>query len=405
MIVETEKYVFGGSCLAHLNRKTVFVPFSLPNERLKIEIVEEKKDYINAKIVDIIEASPHRVMPKCPHFYTCGGCSLQMISCKEQHLLRLESVKEIFERSHLELNFPFEFICERDWEYRNRFQFQVREGISLMGRASKETVRIKECPIAVKEIGEYISKNSIFDDNSMGSVFKENRLEKITSQKGVYKKYTSKSDVCGFRTHIFAFNGKVWFEGKKENVSISILGHDFRFAPSAFFQSNVQMLCRLVEILGEHIGHPKRFLDFYSGVGTFSVFFAHRIDEVHLVEWNKEALQYAKKNLMPVLQNKKGVRCFFHAIKSQEWNKMEESKLFYDIAIVDPPRSGIDKNSLEWFCKKHVKKILYVSCDPVTFANNANVLIRDGGYRLEKYYLLDFYPQTHHVESLGIFSL
>ena len=108
---------------------------------------------------------------------------------------------------------------------------------------------------------------------------------------------------------------------------------------------------------------------------------------------------------MPVLQNKKGVRCFFHAIKSQEWNKMEESKLFYDIAIVDPPRSGIDKNSLEWFCKKHVKKILYVSCDPVTFANNANVLIRDGGYRLEKYYLLDFYPQTHHVESLGIFSL
>ena len=375
--VKTTKYVFQGSSIASLEGKTVFIPFALPDEELKVEVVEDKKNYCRAKIISILKASSMRTLPKCKHFYACGGCNMQMANDDAQHLLRYESAKEVLERAHIELNFPIEFISGRDWQYRNRFQFHIHNGeMNLLGRNTHTFIPIKECPIACKEIQDFLNKLSPFTDTKDGE-----------------------------RLNVFAYNGHIWHSKMTEYADIEILGRRLKFSPSAFFQSNVDMLQRLVQILKKHVAKPTHFLDFYSGVGTFSTFFADKASEVHMVEWNRRSLEVAKINIEKVCKTSTETKCFFHAISSEKWSALKASRQFYDVAIVDPPRNGIDKVSLAWFCEKHVERILYVSCDVATFARDSAKLIEDGGYKMEKCYFLDFYPQTHHIEVLGIFNL
>jgi len=369
--IKTTKYVFSGSSLATLNGKVVFVPFSLPNEKLKIEIVNEKKNYINAKIVDVLEASPDRVEPACKYFYRCGGCNMQMAKDEVQRSLRYSSVEDTFFKFRLEA--PIEIIFDKDWGYRARFQFHIHEKkLCLLGQKSSTFIPIEDCPVACQEIRAWLTSSPIFENVEEGT-----------------------------RLHVFACNGNVFTDLKDENVLLNLLNKHFSFSSKGFFQSNLGMLEKLITILDEYIGEGTRLLDFYSGVGTFSSFFADKFSEVHLVEHNKGSIEMAKINLK-LNKNKKQ---FFHTISAENWNRLNASELFYDVAIVDPPRTGIDKHSIVWFCQKHTKKLFYVSCDPVTFSRDAFILMSQGGYKLEKYYLLDFYPQTHHIESLGIFTL
>lgn len=382
MIVETTKYVFGGSCIAKsTNGKTLFVPFALPEEKLEVEITKERSDYCEVRIINVISSSPHRVVPRCEYFSLCGGCNLQMISDAEQHALRVMSAKELMIRSHLTLDFPIEFVFNDDWQYRNRFQLHIHNRkIGFSGRKSNSIVHIKDCPVACREMRKYLKTSPIFDDTEVGEIERKNRL------------------------HAFAYNGNLWLEGEKRDVKLNVLGNTFVFSPKSFFQSNVNMLKQLATILAKYVGNVERLLDFYSGVGTFSLLFAKNAKELHLVEWNKYSIEMAKINLESE-RVKGGTKLYFHCLNSEKWKRTQEAKLFYDVAIVDPPRSGIDKESLGWFCQKKVRKILYVSCDPATFSRDAFFLISHAGYRIEKCYFLDFYPQTHHLEVLGIFSL
>jgi len=378
MVVETVKYVFGGSCLSYLNGKAIFVPFSLPSEKLEVEIVESKKKYSKARIVRVLQSSPHRCQPLCSYFYLCGSCNMQMMCYEEQWRLKCSSAIDSLSRFKVSLPLSTTSISNGGWQYRVRFQFHIHKGrLSFMAHKSSHAVDIESCPIACKEINDYLKKKVVFDDTLWGS-----------------------------RLHVVAYDGRVYVEGREKELLIEVLGYKFRFSPNSFFQSNIKMLEHLVNILSHHIGECERLLDFYAGVGTFSLFFAKRVKELHVVEWNRDSISYAKLNLEENtrdMQNK--LKCFFYCFSSNEWSKKEASRLVYDVAIVDPPRSGIDRSSIEWFCKRKVKKICYISCDPVTFARDASILTRDGSYKLTSHYLLDFYPQTHHIESLGIFIL
>lgn len=381
MIVETTKYVFGGSCIARgRTGKTLFVPFALPEETLDVEIVQEKKDYYEGRILDVLSPSPHRVIPRCKYFSLCGGCDLQMIKNEEQHHLREMSAKELMMRSHLILDFPIEFIAGSDWQYRNRFQFHMDNNkIGFLARKSHSVIHIEDCPIACQKMRKYLKTLPTFDDNGI------------------------RSDARIKRLHAFAYEDGLWLENREEEVRLDILERCFVFSPQSFFQSNVDMLKQLVSILREHVGSVERLLDFYSGVGTFSLLFANNARELHLVEWNKYSLAMASANLESV-KTESEVKVFFHCLDSEKWRCTQEAGLAYDVAIVDPPRTGIDRVSLGWFCKKRVKKLLYVSCNPATFVRDASFLILNAGYRLQHCYFLDFYPQTHHLEVLGVFS-
>lgn len=387
-IVKTKKMVFGASCIADLkDGKTVFIPYSLPDEVLEISIVKEHKNYTEGKIEKILESSPHRVEPKCPHFYVCGGCNLQTADDGYQHLLRKSMALEALDRA-LNSNFNSTnsiFVSGPDWEYRSRFQFYVdRDGsLSLKENKSSDSVKIRDCPVAVPAIR-----------NLLKSDLKESEPNS--------------------RVHIFSDGKNIFTEKNAKDCEAGLAGKRIKFNPLGFFQSNLKMTEKLINTIFEHSRISDRVLDFYSGVGTFSVFAYDKAKEIHLVEHNKYALAYAKENFeLNKNSASKGIKgiskdksseskIFFHGLDGKNWAKTKESKLKFDTVFIDPPRSGIDKETLSWLCSSGTGQIFYISCDPVTFARDtAKILLF--GYKLEQHFLFDFYPQTHHIETLGIF--
>ncbi|MGI5083752.1 class I SAM-dependent RNA methyltransferase [Treponema putidum] len=405
-IVKTQKMVFGASCIASLKEgKAVFIPYSLPDEVLEISIIKEHKNYTEGKIEKILEPSPHRVTPKCPHFYACGGCNLQIADDKYQHFLRksmaiealdralgLHKEKAAFDKPALEKPF-FEksffektvFVSGQDWAYRARFQFYIdKDGsLSLKENKSSGSVKIKECPVAVQAIKNLLKSN--------------------------LKAYATNS-----RIHIFSDGEKIFTQDNAKDCEVRLAGKRIKFNPLGFFQSNLDMTEKLINTIFEYAEISERVLDLYSGVGTFSLFAYDQAKEIHLVEHNKHALAYAKENFLinrnsssaGIFKEKNASyppKIFYHGLDGKNWPKTRESKLNFDTVFVDPPRSGIDKEVLSWLYSSGIRQIFYISCDPVTFARDTASLLLSG-YKLEKHFLFDFYPQTHHIETLGIFK-
>ncbi len=380
IIVKTTKMVFGGSCIAELDGKKIFIPYALPNETLEISITKEHKNYSEAKIVNIIEASPKRIEARCPYFNLCGGCNLQMANDEYQRSLRTYMAREALERAIPDFDklYPIDdtkFIHGDAWNYRSRFQFHINKDKTYSQRkaSSKELISLEDCPVAVEPIRK---------------LFKQKANEKL-----------------GSRIHIFSDKKQIFKKENADNCSVELCGKKIQFNPLGFFQSNLEMTEKLLYTIFKDFKATKRILDFYSGVGTISLFATEYAEEIHLVEHNKHAHEYARLNFANDLSKKQHKpKIFYHTIDGENWTKKKESKLKFDIAFVDPPRSGIDKTSLKWFCESGIPIIYYVSCDPVSFARDTAKLIEEK-YILEEHYLFDFYPQTHHVETLGIFKL
>ncbi len=313
-----------------------------------------------------------------------------------QKELRCFMAREALERAipdSIYKSIKTEFIAGSAWNYRARFQLHLNKDGQFAQKKfnSTELVAINNCPVAVPKIQDLIR------------------------QTGNLKK-TDFKNKTNQRIHIFSANQKIFTSENAADCIATICEKDIRFNPLGFFQSNLEMTEKLISAIFENIkknadktsdnsNHSYRILDFYSGVGTLSLFATEYASEIHLVEHNKYAHQYARINFDadPFVKAKK-TKVFYHTMNAEKWAKSQEATLKFDIALVDPPRSGIDKISLNWFCQNNISKIYYVSCDPVSFARDAAKLLQEG-YKLEKHFLFDFYPQTHHIETLGIFSL
>lgn len=373
-IVKTEKMVFGGSCIAYTDGAAVFIPYSLPKETLEISIIKKHKNYSEAKVEKILVPSQQRIEPLCRFFYSCGGCNLQFADDGYQKTLRYAAAVEAFERAtKLKSGKDYEctFVSGSDWGYRSRFQFHISAAKRFAQKMqnSNALAEIDDCPVAVPEIRKWLHAGA-------------------------------KNFQSGQRLHIFSSHGKIFTEHNASECFTEILGIKIAFNPLGFFQSNVKMTEKVIAAILKDSVPNGRVLDFYSGVGTFSLFAADYAKEIHLVEHNRHALNYAKMNVSYLnFSSKKCAEFFYHAINGENWIKTESSKLKFDYAFVDPPRSGIDKVSLEWFCRSRIPQLWYISCDPVSFARDTATLL-SAGYKIQKYYLFDFYPQTHHIETV-----
>ncbi|ULQ60032.1 TRAM domain-containing protein [Brucepastera parasyntrophica] len=374
MTIITEKMVSGGSCIARINGKVVFIPFSLPGETLEVEISEKYRDYDIAHITSILESSPKRVVPPCPLFGICGGCSLQMAENDYQLELKKLIVGDILARAGIHFNRDIKCVSGNPFEYRSRFQFSKTEAgkIGLKKSASNSVIPLADCPIAVTGIRQALAENLLSEnqDNSPASG----------------------------KIHVFAYSNALFYEGRDTSCAVTIDGRELRFDINGFFQSNIPMLEQLLRcIVPKSAGKPGVLLDFYAGVGTFSVFMAEKYTQTVLVEENTGALLWAEKNLMGKAENP-----VFCAVKDSQWPFHSEAKKTFSMAVIDPPRQGIHKKMMEWLKAVSIPEISYVSCNPVTFARDAAALL-NAGYILQDIILFDFYPQTHHIELVGFF--
>lgn len=401
-IVQTEKMVFGGNTIAKINSKTVFIPYALPDETLSINIVQHKSDYDNAEIIKIINPSPHRVIPQCKYYGLCGGCNMMHIDYDYQREIRKKMLIDAFASNKVDISDKIEIVYDKNFNYRARFQ--LNDG-GLSVAHGNTIIPIDNCLCAEAPINEYFAKTP-FNNRPKGRIQffgtefieSENKLkimEQIQQKPEIKIKNSKKLKNLKIKENHY-FSGTVY--SPENSVTVNLNSKKISFDIRGFFQSNLYVFQKVLDLITKSLPGGKNILDMYSGCGSISAFLADKYENVVLVEHNRDALVYAEQNMQ-------GTKHISYGLSGENWVKNCASGCgTFDACVVDPPRSGMEKEVVDYLCKSKIPVIRSLSCDPTTHARDCAKLIK-AGYKLDKIYLLDFYPNTSHIESLALFTL
>ena len=403
MTIITDKMTFGGKSLGKIEGKNVFIPYAIPGEKLEIEITQNNKDYDNAEIVKILEPSSHRVEAPCRYYGKCGGCNMMHIDSEYQKELRKEILIDIYRQNGIDIAEKTEIISGPDFNYRCRFQ--LNDG-GLSQRKSNVVIPVEECLCAENKVNDYLKSTAEKPltrpsgrSHLFGSSFSDEELKiacEDKNEKGI------KLSGGGQKNKKIKLKENHYFSGTvaspENTMTVELGGHKLSFDVRGFFQSNLfvfEKVCRLITSL---LPGGKNILDMYSGCGSISAFLTEKYENVVLVEHNRDAIVFAEQNLA-------GTKHISYGLSGAAWVKTCAATLPpFDAVTIDPPRSGMEKEVCQWLCASKIPLILSLSCDPATHARDSAHLIK-AGYNLKQMYLLDFYPNTSHIESLAVLEL
>ena len=388
VVITAEKITAGGNALARLDGKIIFVPDALPGETLEIMVTEQKRDYARARVVRVLERSPHRIEPRCPLYGACGGCNVQIADYAHQLAVKESIVRDALERAGLPCAPRITVIAGAPWEYRSRIQVHTARqnqcgaaAAGFMARSSRRIIPVDACPVLVPRLNAALASTNF-------AAAKKERVDLCAC-------YAQYKNTC---REIIASSEQI--VGGAAAVFMLLCGERVYFDARGFFQSNIPLFESLIQSvlksLDEEHGADKfsRALDLYSGCGVFARFLQDKFSEVVLVEENEAAAMSAKKNVP---------RAKIYRMSAKQWLKTDAARLSYDVVIADPPRQGLEKKTRARLCELRPKKLRYVSCDAAAFARDAAQLCANG-FLLDALELYDFYPQTSHVELLASFS-
>ena len=400
--VTLDKLAYGGDALGRLSDgRAVFVPFTLPGETVSVRIVEEKHAYVRAELVAILEASPDRILPRCTHFGVCGGCHFQNLTHPNQLKAKSEILCDQLLRIGKIESAPVKpaIPVDNEWNYRNHIQFHLTPAgkLGYVDAYSRSILPISECHLPEPTLNALWPRLEF--DPGLG-------LERVSLRLGVDGEtmlVLESNSPAGPELELESDLSVVHLAGSDmvvmagdEALEMAVNGRLFRVSAPSFFQVNTAMAGKMVEHLLDNLPVTPHttLLDVYCGVGLFSAFFAPRVGRligiesspsacddftVNLDEFDHvELYQASAQDVLPVLDEKPAV------------------------AIVDPPRAGLDKPCLDALLRMGPDTIAYVSCDPSTLGRDSARLVA-GGYRLVQVTPFDLFPQTFHIESVSIF--
>ncbi len=397
---------YGGDAIGRLeDGRAVFVPFGLPGERVRIRIMEEKSGFARGELVEILEASPDRAIPRCKHFGKCGGCHYQNLPYEEQRKVKREILRDQLTRIAKIENPPVQdtIASASPWNYRNHVQFHLTdEGkLGYVGAGTSfahGTIPITECHLPETAINmlwpqlEFEPQTNI--ERVSLRVGKENDLMLILesdSPESPELEIEAEISVA----HVFEENAVVM--AGNDYIVIPVLGRDFRVSAVSFFQVNTGMAEKMVGYLLANLPLTPAvdLLDIYCGVGLFSAFLAPKCGRVIGVESSPSACEDFSVNLDEFTNVE-----LYEGLAEEVIPHLAVKP---DIILLDPPRAGLEKQVVDGILKLSPRVIAYVSCDPPTLGRDAKRLI-EGGYRLKQVTPLDLFPQTYHIESISLFE-
>ncbi len=404
-IVEIEllAFTYGGDCVGRLpDGRAVFVPFTLPGEIARVELVEQKRSFARARLIEVLQPSPERIQARCAHFQVCGGCHYQHMSYHHQLAAKQDILRDQFERIAGIRDVPLKPIMPspQAWNYRNSLQFHLdaRGRLGFLAAASHTVVPIQECHLPAAPLNDLWPRLE-FDPLS--------DIQRVQLRLGSGEELLLALESSDPQPPEFSVDfplsavhlgpaGRLILAGD-EYLVMEILGRAFKVRADSFFQVNIPMAEAMVQyLLNELPADPEMdFLDVYCGVGLFSAFLAPRYQRCLAVESapsacddfidnlgdydNVELYIGAAETVLPALQVKGGV------------------------AVVDPPRAGLDRAALDALVAIRPQVLAYVSCDPATLARDAKRLLA-AGYRLQSVQPFDLFPQTYHIETISRFT-
>lgn len=423
-MVSIEKLVYGGDGLAHDGDRTVFVPFVLPGEEVRVAPTIQKKKLVWAKPIEVLKAAPARVSPLCSHFKTCGGCDYQHIQAEEQTKLKTAIVRETLSRmGGVRWDGDIRAHSAAPYEYRNRAQWAVR---SAMPRAlgyflqeSSRIVPIDECPVlspllarTFRTLQDLTRNNSLPGQVVEIEAFVDSKDEKLALNIAFREFAAAPTALIQlFRESLPYLESLLLLDQKKNRFELSgpgflthsAGGFQFRVSHLSFFQVNRFLIEELLQAV---IGGKKGALalDLYAGVGFFSLPLAKSFERVISVDANVAATRDLRTNAEFA-----GLAITSHNLHTEEFMKKFDEKP--DLVVLDPPRSGLGQAVSSQLAELQAPEIVYLSCDPSTLARDLAVLAQTermpvgakpdaAPYEIRKIEMFDLFPQTHHIETL-----
>jgi len=405
--IKLEKLTYGGEAMGRLpDGRAVFVPFGLPGETVRLHLVQDKQSFARGELLEVLTASAERIDPKCKHFGRCGGCHYQNLPYEKQLQAKTEILRDQLQRIGKIENPPVKEMVASplEWNYRNHVQFHLTaEGkIGFVNSKGNSTLPIEECHLPETGINSFwpqlqFESNKDIERVSLRMGQDEELLVVLESESPETPELEVEADVS--IVHLFDEHPIVIVG--QDYLTIQILEKVFHVSAVSFFQVNTKMAEKMIEHLLAKIpvSLSTTLLDVYCGVGLFSKFFASKCKLVIGIESSESACADFEINL-DEFDNVELYEGTAEEILPGLIGRLDSSTC----VIVDPPRAGIEKQTLDALINIKPQVIAYVSCDQSTLARDAARLIH-GGYRLVEVTPFDLFPQTYHIESISIFEL
>jgi 23S rRNA (uracil1939-C5)-methyltransferase len=407
--------------------KAAFVKGAVAGDLVRARIEDDRHRYARAVIVEILEPSSERIEPACPYHRVCGGCDLQHLNYQEQLRWKRRFVVDALTRIGLidkaESLVSDVVSSEKKWGYRNRIEMEARRqnGKLVLGfhaKGSTEIVPVERCLLfpegftdlprrlagvlryalgdndaSLKRVGARISQTTgdvelalwtepgpckrSFINSVLSDALKTTSLTRVLVVGPVERREIKKVEVLGGRG--------CW----REKLGTFC----YQVSAPSFFQVNTPVATLIVKRVMEDFGStPKRALDLYSGVGTFTLPLAERAGSLCAVEVEGSGIRDLRRNL--------ATYDLEATVLGGDVERALPKLTDAEFIVVDPPRSGLSEGVRRLLVKAPPHTLLYVSCNPTTLARDVKDFVAQG-YRLETVTPFDLFPQTYHVETVA----
>ena len=414
-LVRIEKPVYGGSFLARVDGKAIFVPLTIPGEQVQLRITEDKRSYAKAEIEKVIESASQRMLPLCPHFGFCGGCQYQHATYETQLGWKQAILRETLERAGIRVDCKIDVLAADPWHYRNRIRLILDKSgkPGYRSRQSHAVVPVDQCVIAAPllmrtatTLAEELRRRGGPAQGVELTLFCNTTETELLAEVAIPNTVRMP----------FAELAKTVAEGIPELIGIQLVldmpgankprtldrwgsdaltyhagGNAYHVAHGAFFQVNRWLVDSLVQAVTQQTSGTSAW-DLYAGVGLFALPLTRSFKRVVAVESSATSLTSLRENLRGTC----GEAVHADTLDFLRQNRKDRQP---DLIVLDPPRSGLGSEATSILGDVAAPSVLYVSCDPATLARDLKALVASG-YCVKSVTMIDLFPQTMHLETL-----
>lgn len=392
-----ERITNGGWGLVRSDEGVVFLNYVLPGEEVTYHIKERAKGILWGELIRVLSPSQHRTEPPCPYFGECGGCVFQHIDYQYQETIKknilFDDLKRIgrYEYEETKINYikspPFHS------RVRARMKAQQDGCIGFIRKGTNTVIPINHCLLFPEPFNRFLEKWNAMENPPFFyqmDMFMNRDYQKVYIHLAHPPK-KEKETLNRFPQITFSWKGN-------EDTGVSklkIRDYTYLVSPAVFFQVNPFQWENLLNTVESYLQTCRPYdtvIDLYSGVGFFIPLLKRYAKKIIAVESHGYSVTIAKRAFGDT-----GVSIL----------KIPVEKFIFpeaDIIVVDPPRSGLSKHVLNSILKRKYKNIIYISCSSATFSRDLKVL-RENGYQLKGLNIFDLFPQTAHLETIGLFQL
>jgi 23S rRNA (uracil1939-C5)-methyltransferase len=412
---------YGGNGVGRHQGKAVFLPWTLPGDRISWRPLKERKNYFEGEVVSLLAAGPGRCEPRCPLFGRCGGCQWQHVTYAQQLSWKQRFLQDALTR-HAGLVDPNVIPTtgsEPPWNYRNRVQFKCQATqagvvIGFYRRGSHHVINVEQCPIAHPGINAALD----FLRELVASAPTPDRIPQLDVGVGDDDSVRVVIHCIGpvaadWLTSISASARQrqygLFLQQGRKSVLRRLAGQTdlqlrvdqppliLNYGPGGFAQVNSEQNRKLVQAVVEAaaLRGGEEVLELFCGMGNFSLALARRCRRLVGVEDFPVSIEKARANAAL-----NGISNVSFAVADAAAYLSRRQQPF-DLVVLDPPRTGASREVVQSLLQLAPKRIVYVSCDPMTLARDLGPLLGHG-YQLLRSHPFDLFPQTYHLESVTL---